>query len=119
MSIQHHRTNNSHTTNKNNNNNNNNMCKTKEKRNEEETLNDFQKQLLQEHNKRRLEHGVPPLIWDQDIARQTQQWTDKMAKEGKLQHSSSDERHSLGENIANNSSKTLYALHRIPINSNL
>ena len=83
------------------------MCKTNEKRNEEqqETMNDFQRQLLEEHNKRRAEHGVPPLIWDEDIARQTQRWTDKMAKEGKLQHSSSDERHSMGENIANNSSK--------------
>ena len=68
-------------------------------------MNDFQRQLLEEHNKRRAEHGVPPLIWDQDIARQTQRWTDKMAKTGTLKHSSSDERHSMGENIANNSSK--------------
>ena len=71
-------------------------------------MNDFQKQMLQEHNKRRLEHGVPPLIWDQDIANKVQRWTNKMAKEGKLKHSTAKERGSQGENIANNSSKSFF-----------
>ena len=82
------------------------MCKTNKKESSvEELINDFQKQLLEEHNKRRRQHGAPPLQWDQDIANETQRWADKMAKEGKLQHSSADKRHHLGENIANNSSK--------------
>ena len=87
------------------------MCKTNGQQDSNEVglaqMNDFQKQLLEEHNKRRQQHGIPPLQWDHDIARQTQQWANKMAKEGKLKHSQADQRHSLGENIANNSSKNL------------
>jgi len=65
-------------------------------------MNEFQVALLESHNRRREEHGVPPLQWDEDIAQQSQVWADKMADEEDLHHATEEERNWLGENLANN-----------------
>lgn len=90
------------------------MCNTKAKsdattaespNNNTNTLDDFQRQLLDSHNKRREEHGVEPLEWDNALAVEAQAWANKLAKEENLYHSSVDVRHYLGENLANNNRK--------------
>ncbi|XP_066912931.1 uncharacterized protein [Clytia hemisphaerica] len=88
------------------------MCNTKPKsetttttNNNTQNLDDFQRQLLESHNKRRHEHGVSPLEWDNTLAAEAQAWADKLAREENLYHSSVDVRHNLGENLANNNRK--------------
>ena len=60
----------------------------------------FPKQSLDTHNKCRSMHGVPPLRWADDLAREAQAWAEKLARARTLQHSSKSERNDAGENIA-------------------
>lgn len=60
----------------------------------------FSKQSLDTHNKFRSMHGVPPLKWADDLAREAQGWAEKLARARTLQHSSKSERKDAGENIA-------------------
>lgn len=60
----------------------------------------FPKQSLDTHNKYRSMHGVPPLKWADDLAREAQAWAEKLARARALQHSSKSERKEAGENIA-------------------
>lgn len=60
----------------------------------------FAKQALDSHNKFRSMHGVPPLKWADDLAREAQVWAEKLARARTLQHSSKSERNEAGENIA-------------------
>ena len=86
------------------------MCNTKPKSETTTTnnnLDEFQRQLLESHNKRRHEHGVSPLEWDSMLAAEAQAWADKLAREENLYHSSVDVRHYLGENLANNNSELI------------
>lgn len=60
----------------------------------------FPKQSLDTHNKFRSMHGVSPLRWADDLAREAQAWAEKLARARTLQHSSKSERNDAGENIA-------------------
>lgn len=60
----------------------------------------FPKQSLDTHNRFRSMHGVPPLKWADDLAREAQAWAEKLARARTLQHSSKSERKDAGENIA-------------------
>jgi len=42
---------------------------------------------IKAHNKMRCMHGVPPVIWDDTMAKSAQHWADHMAWTGNLQHS--------------------------------
>jgi pathogenesis-related protein 1 len=43
-------------------------------------------ELVNQHNVWRAKYHVPPLIWDETVARASQQWADTLASEGKLAH---------------------------------
>ena len=45
-------------------------------------------------------HGVPPLSWADDLAKDAQAWAEKLANARTLQHASKSERNDAGENIA-------------------
>lgn len=60
----------------------------------------FAKQALDTHNKFRSMHGVPPLKWADDLAKEAQAWAEKLARARTLQHSSKGERNNAGENLA-------------------
>lgn len=60
----------------------------------------FAKQSLDTHNKFRSMHGVPPLKWADDLAKEAQAWAEKLARARTLQHSSKSERDNAGENLA-------------------
>jgi len=55
--------------------------------------------ILAAHNKYRSQVGVPPLKWSNKIASSAQTWANKLAKMGKMQHSTSQERSGYGENL--------------------
>lgn len=59
-------------------------------------LNDHQKRALQIHNGARATQHLQPLQWDEGLARDAHQWAERMAREGKLQHSSGSGQ---GENL--------------------
>ncbi|CAH3169732.1 unnamed protein product [Porites evermanni] len=61
---------------------------------------EFPKQSLDAHNKFRSMHGVPPLSWADDLAKDAQAWAEKLANARTLQHASKSERNDAGENIA-------------------
>lgn len=50
-------------------------------------LRDFDRQVLQIHNRERSITGSPALIWDADLARGAQQWADFLAQTGRFEHS--------------------------------
>ena len=54
--------------------------------------------ILAEHNKYRVEVGVLPLQWSDNLAASAQQWANHLAATGKLEHSRA------GENLAQGSS---------------
>ncbi|XOF34839.1 MAG: CAP domain-containing protein [Candidatus Electrothrix sp. YB6] len=51
------------------------------------------------HNKWRAEVGVPPVTWDPQLAREAQEWADKLLRLDVMKHSTYEERHGTGENI--------------------
>jgi uncharacterized protein YkwD len=57
---------------------------------------DFQKQLLDSHNVERQRVGVKPLVWDNKLASDAQEWADHLAKNDIFEHS---ETTSNGENL--------------------
>lgn len=60
--------------------------------------------VLDQHNKYRCLHGVPPMTWSDEIARNAQAWA--TSTQGQMQHSPASSRRyeggfeSLGENLA-------------------
>lgn len=59
-------------------------------------------------NALRAEHGLPALTWDEDAYAQAREWSEKLAEEGRLLHSTLSERlgdrwGTLGESVATNS----------------
>jgi len=60
----------------------------------------FPKQCLDVHNKFRSMHGVPAFTWAEDLAKEAQNWAEKLARARTLQHASKSERKEAGENIA-------------------
>ena len=54
---------------------------------------------LDEHNKARAEFGVAPLVWSDKLSKDAEDWAAKLAKEGRLNHSSRESRDGTGENL--------------------
>lgn len=61
---------------------------------------DLADQVLGVHNRERAEVGVPPLVWDQGLAKDAQRWADHLAATGRFEHAGSDENPSSGENLS-------------------
>lgn len=55
----------------------------------------FQSEALNAHNRYREMHGTKPLVWDNELERVAQLWSDKQAREDKMYHS----RGKYGENL--------------------
>ncbi len=62
-------------------------------------VNSFAQELLVEHNDARDDVGVPRLEWSQRLARQAQGWADQLASEGRMRHSTRQQRANAGENL--------------------
>ena len=45
-------------------------------------------ELVNQHNVWRANYQVPPLVWDEAVARTAQQWADTLASASKLTHRS-------------------------------
>lgn len=56
-------------------------------------------QILHEHNSARREVGSPPLVWSNQLARESQSYANRLAREGVFRHSSYLERPNIGENL--------------------
>lgn len=56
-------------------------------------------EMVDAHNKWRAEVGVPPVRWDAQLAREAQEWADKLLCLDVLKHSSHEERDGKGENL--------------------
>ncbi len=54
---------------------------------------------LDEHNKARADFGAEPLVWSDKLSKDAEKWAAKLAKEGRLYHSSRDSRDGTGENL--------------------
>ena len=61
--------------------------------------NGFAGALLAEHNRARDEAGVPRLAWSGKLARQAQGWAERLAREGRMYHSNSQQSGGAGENL--------------------
>lgn len=59
----------------------------------------FARQVLAEHNLERSRAGVPPLAWNDDLARDARNWARTLASEGWLRHASAAENGGAGENL--------------------
>ena len=53
--------------------------------------------MLTAHNTRRAKYGTPPLVWDAEIARGAQEWTQHQANIGRMKHATGT---GLGENLS-------------------
>ena len=60
---------------------------------------DFDDAILAAHNRARAEVGAPPLIWNAALADGAMNWARHLAERGRLAHSPSSDRGSLGENL--------------------
>lgn len=61
---------------------------------------DFNARLLQAQNTERARIGVPPLKWDNTLAKDAREWAYKLASTGKFEHSPDDqEKEPQGENL--------------------
>ena len=67
---------------------------------QDEPSGSFQEQALSMHNRYRRKHQAPDLRWNDDLARDAQAWAEKIARQNKLQHASSQQRNGDGENLA-------------------
>lgn len=56
-------------------------------------------QILQMHNAARREVGSPPLTWSNQLAKDSQGWANKMARDWVFRHSTKAERGNSGENL--------------------
>jgi len=54
---------------------------------------------LDAHNEQRAQFGTAPLTWNGELAREAEQWAQRLARENRLRHSSRDERNNAGENL--------------------
>ncbi|XP_001359232.3 Golgi-associated plant pathogenesis-related protein 1-like [Drosophila pseudoobscura] len=61
---------------------------------------DFAEDGLKKHNEYRKMHGVPALKLDSDITKGCESYAQTLAELGKLEHSKSEDRPGLGENLA-------------------
>lgn len=59
----------------------------------------FKKQLMDCHNERRKAHGVPLLVHSEDLAREAQQYAEKLAKENSFKHETGLIEKNIGENL--------------------
>ncbi|KAI0863948.1 glycoside hydrolase family 128 protein [Xylaria cubensis] len=59
-----------------------------------------QQKALNAHNEKRKAKGVKPLAWDNQLAKNAEEYAKHLAQIGKLQHSSGDQRPNQGENLA-------------------
>jgi uncharacterized protein YkwD len=64
-----------------------------------QSLSEDQQQLLASHNKERAKFGAAPLIWSDQLARDSESWAAELAKRGVMQHASADVRKKAGENL--------------------
>jgi len=56
--------------------------------------------MLRTHNTVRAKVGAPPVTWDKSLAQQAAGWAENNLRLGRLQHSSAEQRHGAGENLA-------------------
>ncbi len=58
--------------------------------------------LLDLHNewRREWDPGLPKLVWDEEMARSSQEWSDKMARSGKMEHVANLPAGVYGENLS-------------------
>lgn len=61
--------------------------------------NRFAAELLDSHNAERAQFGSPRLEWSPKLAREAQDWAQRLANEGRMRHASNDERGGAGENL--------------------
>lgn len=59
----------------------------------------FAWELLAAHNQERDRMNVPRLSWSKDLARDAQGWADRLAKLGRMEHTTQAQRKSTGENL--------------------
>ena len=64
-----------------------------------EPSNHFAKRLLRAHNDERARAGVVPLQWDAKLAVDAKEWADHLARRGKLEHATYEQRKKAGENL--------------------
>jgi uncharacterized protein YkwD len=57
-------------------------------------------EMLRDHNAVRAPLGLPPVTWDDALARHAQVWADQLVAETELRHSPHDSRPGEGENLA-------------------
>merc|ERR1712032_1103112 len=55
----------------------------------DDSLSDLAKEWLREHNKYRCRHGVPPVVWDQEIADGSQAWAERFKDGSRFFHDES------------------------------
>jgi hypothetical protein len=65
----------------------------------QDRVSSFAERLLAAHNAERVRIGAPPLRWSGALAKDADAWAEVLAKRGQLQHSTSEVRHGMGENL--------------------
>jgi hypothetical protein len=61
---------------------------------------DLRATALKVHNAERDRLSLPPLVWDEDLARQAAVWARALTAKGRLEHSPRDQRPGQGENLS-------------------
>lgn len=64
-----------------------------------EGSNDFASRLLAAHNAERGRAGATPLRWSGALARDADAWAAQLARKGRLEHASGEQRRGHGENL--------------------
>jgi hypothetical protein len=59
----------------------------------------FARELLAQHNRARDEAGVPRLAWSSKLAGEAQAWAERLAREGRMYHSTNEQSGNAGENL--------------------
>jgi uncharacterized protein YkwD len=62
-------------------------------------INGFARALLAEHNHARDQAGVPRLSWSNKLAREAQGWAERLARDGRMYHSTNEQSGGAGENL--------------------
>lgn len=57
----------------------------------------FRTRIVSLHDAERRAVGSPPILWDEDLAREASVWADELARSGDFQHDPSNDDH--GENL--------------------
>jgi Cysteine-rich secretory protein family len=70
---------------------------------------DFSAAVLAVHNRERAQYGVPPLVWDAQLAADAAPYARRLAAAGRLEHSPAAERPGQGENLASGTAGTYAA----------